>query len=49
MHLTHYVKCSTHYGMDEDRLAANVPLTMILACKIICSESLMRCRLDGSL
>jgi hypothetical protein len=37
------------HGMDKDRLAANVPLAMILACKVICPESLMRCRLDGSL
>ena len=37
------------YGMNKYRLAANIPLSMVLACKVICAESLMCCRLDGSL
>lgn len=37
------------HGMDKDRLAAYVPLAVILPCKVVRPESLMRCRLDGSL
>jgi hypothetical protein len=37
------------YGVNKYRLAANVPLAMVLACKVICPESLMRRRLNGSL